>query len=89
MRDHYGQDFPEELQNPDSDPKFSFSGPNWVKIRSKSGLNQVLGEGFRGGRVQRGRSGWEGSVAPRKVLTLWDVIGSVHSHIMSVHRAIY
>ena len=44
---------------PDSDPKFR------VKIRSKSGPNQVRGKGSGGGRVQRGRSGWRGSVAPR------------------------
>ena len=50
--------------------KSAFSGPNRVKIRSESGPNQVWGEGFGGGRVQRGRSGLEASVAPRKVLTL-------------------
>ena len=53
-----------------TDPKSAISGPNRVKIRSESGLNQVWREGFGGGRVQRGRSGWEGSVAPRKVLSL-------------------
>ena len=37
----------------------------WVKIRSKLGPNEGPGEGFGGGRVQRGRSSWEGSVAPR------------------------
>ena len=41
-------------------------GQNQVKIGSESGP----GRGFGGGRVQRGRSGWEGSVAPRKVLTV-------------------
>ena len=40
-------------------------GQNQVKIGSESGL----GGRFGGGRVQRGKSGWEGSVAPRKVLT--------------------
>ena len=35
------------------------SGHNQVKIRSKSGP----GGGFGGGWIQRGRSGWEGSVA--------------------------
>ena len=29
-----------------------------------------LARGSEGGQVQRGRSGWEGSVAPRKVLRL-------------------
>ena len=48
----------------------SESGPNRVKSRSKSGPDQVRGEGFGGGRVQRGRSGWEGSVAPPESLDL-------------------
>ena len=39
----------------------SKSGPNWVQIRSG-------GKEFGGGRVQRGRSGWEGSVAPPETL---------------------
>ena len=39
----------------------------WVQIRSG-------GEGFRGGQVQRGSSGWEGSVAPQKVLKLGSAI---------------
>ena len=39
-----------------------------VKIRSKSRPNQVQEEGFGGGRVQRGRSGWEGSVDPLESL---------------------
>ena len=33
-----------------------------ARIRSKSGLIRVRNEGFGGGRVQRGRSAWEGSV---------------------------
>ena len=48
---------------------------NWVKIRSKSGPNQVQREGFGGGRFQRGSLGPVGPagkalcMAPRKVLT--------------------
>ena len=53
---------------PDSDSKSAFSGPNPVKIGSKW-FNHVRAEGLGGGRVQRGRSSWKGSVAPRKVLT--------------------
>ena len=37
-------------------------GPDRVQIR--------LGEAFGGGRRQRGRSGWSGSVAPSEVLTI-------------------
>ena len=48
----------------------SESGQNQVQIGSESGLG-------RGGRAQRGRSGDEGSVAPRKVLTkLTKISGS-------------
>ena len=43
----------------------SESGQNQVKIRSTLGLGEV----FAGGRGQRGRYGWNGSVAPRKVST--------------------
>ena len=79
----YVQDFPEGLQSlpsrtyPDSNLKRRISGSNRVKIRSKSGPNQVRGEGFRKGRVQRGRFGWEGSVAPRESL---DRTGSSRIH---------
>ena len=38
-----------------------------MKIRSTSGLNQVLEKGFRGGR----RSGWEGSETDVLVGTSW------------------
>ena len=59
---------------PDSDLKSAFSGPNQIEIRSeirsKSGPNQVWGEVFGGGWGQRGRSSWNGSVAPRKVSSL-------------------
>ena len=50
--------------------KGRISGPNQVEIRSKSGLNQVWGKVFGGVRGWEGRSGWNGSVAPRKVSTL-------------------
>ena len=52
-------------------PDFARKGGFQVRIESKPSENRVPdpGEGFRGGRA-RGRSGWEGSVAPRKVLTL-------------------
>ena len=53
---------------PDLDLKRRISSPNRVEIGSKSGPNQVRGVGFGGGRVQRGRSGWEGSVAPPESL---------------------
>ena len=36
------------------------------EIGSKSGPNRRGSVGFGGGRCQRGRSGWEGPVAPRK-----------------------
>ena len=53
------------------DPFRTRKGGFQVRIRSKSaGPDQIRGEGFGGGRVQRGRSGWERSVAPRKVLTV-------------------
>ena len=45
-----------------------------ARIRSKSGPNQVWGEGFGGGRVQRRRSGWKASVAPRKVLNILGLL---------------
>ena len=53
---------------PDFDPIPTRNLPFQVRIRSKSGPNQVRGERFGGGRVQRGRSGWEGSVAPPESL---------------------
>ena len=46
------------------------SGPNQAESRSKSRPDQVPAEGFGGGRCQRGRSSWNGPVAPRKVSTL-------------------
>ena len=69
----------------------AFSGPNQVKIRSDSGPNQVWGEGFRGGRVQRGRSGWEGSVAPPESLdtTLPDMnyrMENQHGELFEIRR---
>ena len=39
-------------------------------FRSEPGPNQAWGEGLGGGPARRGRSGWNGPVAPRKVLTL-------------------
>ena len=55
----------------DSDPKSAFfrseSGQNQVKIGSESGPNQVRGGGSDG-VGSRGRSGWEGSVAPLESL---------------------
>ena len=45
-------------------------GPEKADFGSDLGHNQVQGEGFGGGRVQSRRSGWEGSVAPQKVLKL-------------------
>ena len=54
---------------PDFDLIWGISGPNRVQIRSKSGSNHVRGEGRGGGLARRGRSGWNGPVAPRKVLT--------------------
>ena len=56
----------------------SESGQNQVKSRTESGP-QVRGEGFGGGRVKRGRSGWEGSVAgelPRNYLCLFDSVNA-------------
>ena len=53
---------------PDFDPSRTRNGGCGVRTGSK--FNQVRGEGLGGGRVQRGRSGWLGSVAPRKVLIL-------------------
>ena len=52
-------------------------GPEKVDFGSESGQNQVkigfesaLGGRVRRGRALRGRSGWNGPLAPRKVLTL-------------------
>ena len=74
---------------PDSDLKTVFSGPNPVKIRSKSGPNQVRGEGFRAGRVQRGRSGWEGSEAPRESLEAYANKDSfLHKQFGQTHSAV-
>ena len=47
-----------------------FSGPNRLEIRSKSGANQVRGEGFGGDRCWRGRSGWEGLCSSSESLYL-------------------
>ena len=65
---------PKPSPGPDPDPILTRFGPEKADFVSesgqKSGPNQVRGEGFGGGQGQRGRSGWEGSVAPRKVLIL-------------------
>ena len=45
---------------PDSDLIWTWDHPFQVRIRSKSGQNQVQAEGFRAGRCQRGGSGWGG-----------------------------
>ena len=55
---------------PDFDLILTRFGPEIRLFGSKSGLNWVRNEGFGGGRVQRGRSGWEGSAAPRESLEL-------------------
>ena len=74
-RTEFGPDF--DLILTRFGPEKAALGPNRVKIRSKLGQNQVKigsssvpGEGFGGGRGQRGRSGWEGSVAPPESLDL-------------------
>ena len=80
---------PAELFRPDFDLILTRFGPEKADFGSESDQNQVkigsetgLGEGFGGGRVQRGRSSWEGSVAPPESLeVMWRFACKIKSYI--------